>query len=289
MSVKNFKQYVNHLNKSLFINTIQKIKRSDVLMVIDMQNDFIDRKYKDKNKTFKTGKLATYEAKKIIRPICNLMDRFKDNKANIIATRDYHSGGKNFRNHCSFPIFGEHCVWNTKGSDLAKEIEQKLISRQNKFYKRCNIAFKAIHPTIDSFGSFKYTKNYALNRVCGCTKSKCPVSLTGGYLLKKFVRYPNIKKLKQQKKFTTINQYIGNKKKKGTLYLTGVLLDFCVLDTAINAKKNGYKKVVIVIDLTRGLRIKKNNKPFYPVSPKQLSTILQKNKIKLILSKSLSS
>lgn len=290
MSITNHQQYIKKLTKGLFYKS-RDINDKDVLLVIDMQNDFIDRPYIEKNrKRRKTGKLATYNSKKIVKPIVRLMRKFKrQGNAKIIASRDYHPGGKGKKQHCSFPIFGEHCVWHTRGSDLAKEIEKTLITRK-RFNENCSIVYKAFHPQIDSFGAFRYNRNYAIKRVCGCTKSKCPLHLTGSVAIKskKFIRYPDLAKLKKQKKLTTLPKLIsGSNKKTNTLYICGILGDYCVLDTAVNARKMGYKSVVIVVDLIRNLRIKKDGKVVYPMSPQNLCKIARKNKIKFILSKNI--
>ena len=74
-------------------------------------------------------------------------------------------------------------------------------------------------------------------------------------------------------------------KKKNNIFICGVLGDFCVLDTAKNATKEGYKNVYIVVDLIRSLRIMKNKKPLYPTSPKMFVDEAKKHKFKFILSK----
>ena len=287
MSLKNHKQYVAKLKKIDYSRFYQKIDvmKNDVLMVIDMQNDFIDRKYPD----HKTGKLPTHNAKRIVNPIMRLIN--KCNKPNlgakVIATRDYHPKGKTKADqHCSFPVFGEHCVKGTKGSDLAKEIEKEMTtgSQKNRKLKKNNhVVFKAFHKQIDSFGAFKYQKKDALKRVCGCTKSKCPVELTGGKGPVRWSRYP---KILNNLKPTSYFMKPFNKK-QNFIFICGVLGDFCVLDTAINARRKGYKNVVIVVDLIRNLRIKKGWNINYPTSPKKYSQLSKKHGFYFVLSKDL--
>lgn len=289
MTLKYHSDYIKLLKKEKKFVTKRKLKQGDVLLIIDMQNDFIDRKYYDKKKRkrFKTGLLATYNAKKIVNPISKLTNKFKKKKdCYVVATRDYHAQG-----HCSFPIFGKHCVIGTAGSDVASEIEKKLVNYKTKrFYKNCNIVFKAFHPKIDSFGAFEYKRKNALKRICGCTQKRCPVKLTGavGFPGTKFRRYPTSKQLLKNKKhgLDKLIQKVSDKK-NNTIYICGILGDFCVLDTAINARAKGYKNVIIVVDLIRNLRIKNKGKIVYPTPPKKYAQLANKHKFKFILSKNI--
>lgn len=295
MKLQNHSDYLRLLKREHKFITRRVIKDGDVLIVIDMQNDFIDRKYHDKKsgKRYKTGLLATHNAKKIVTPISNLVKKFKSiikdkddsRECYVVATRDYHAG-----NHCSFPIFGKHCVMGTAGSDVAREIEQKLVNwKTKKFFKNCNIVFKAFHPKIDSFGAFEYKRKNALKRVCGCTTKRCPVKLTGSVGLpgNKFTRYPKTSQLKRGRNLDKLIQKVSNKK-KNTLYICGILGDFCVLDTAINARAKGYKHVVIVVNLIRNLRIKgKNGKVVYTTPPKKYAQLARKHGFKFILSRNI--
>ena len=175
--IKNQSQIIRKLNKNLFIKKKTKVTSKDVLFIIDMQNDFIDRPYVEKVGTFSRpgrmnkqiikhtkGKLPTHNSKTIIKGITSLMSKFKLR----IATRDYHPISEP---HCSFSTFGEHCVWNTVGSDIVKEIEKKMT-------KKDHIVFKAFNHSIDSFGAFPYTRKSGLKRICGCTAKSCPVKWT---------------------------------------------------------------------------------------------------------------
>lgn len=253
-----------------------RIKPDDVLFVIDMQNDFLDRPYGK----FKKGKLPTFGSKSIVGPIARLTARFAK-KAKVVATRDYHP----VKNpHCSFAIFGEHCAWKTKGSDIAHEIEKVLISR-NKPKKNCSIVFKGFSSKIDSFGAFPYSKKLGLKRICGCSAKSCPVGLTGSYGLRKYVRYPT---LLSKKGLIPISKILkSTSKKTNTLYICGVLGDFCVLDTAKNARAAGYKNVVILTDLIKSLRIVKKKKVVYPTTPKMWKGYAKLHGFKFMKSKQL--
>ena len=82
-----------------------------LLIVVDMQNDFID------------GALGTKEAEDIVSNVADMVDQFCDNKDLIIYTRDTHTEyyletqeGKNL------PV--PHCIKNTKGWEICPELEK---------------------------------------------------------------------------------------------------------------------------------------------------------------------
>lgn len=264
------------------------VSANDVLFVIDMQNDFLDRPYKDGRKMRKTGKLPTFGSKAIVKPIARLVSKFSK-IGKVIATRDYHP----VKNpHCSFSIFGEHCAWKTAGSDIAKEIEDSIfVKNSKKMKKNCHVTFKGFHSKIDSFGAFPYSKKLGLKRICGCTSKSCPTKSTGAFALKSYTKYPNLAttKSKTTKKGLIPMKTILKKtsKTKNTIYICGVLGDFCVLDTAKNARAAGYKNVVIILDLIRSLRIKNKGKIVYPTTSKLWMSLAKKHGFKFCLSKNL--
>ena len=82
-----------------------------ILIVVDMQNDFID------------GSLGTKEAQQIVKPVIHKIKEY--NISNIYATRDTHGAdylstqeGKNL------PV--EHCMKGTKGWEIREEIAELL-------------------------------------------------------------------------------------------------------------------------------------------------------------------
>lgn len=300
---KEFIKKLHTIKKSTFDVNVN-IEPKDVLFIIDMQNDFIDRPYKENVGTFsrpgkkntqtihhQKGKLPTHNSKNIIKGIETITKKFKKNQGIIIATRDYHPIDPE---HCSFSIFGEHCVWNTIGSDIVKEIEKQLVTK-NKLNKNCHIVFKAFNHKIDSFGAFPYSKKGGIGRICGCKKSYCPTGWTGSFMINgKYTRYPNLPKImgsKLKNKTTPIKKILKKNKvskTKNSIFVCGVLGDFCVLDTAKNARLAGYKNVYIVIDLIRSLRLIKNKKIVYPTTPQMFIKEATKNKFKFVLSRNLS-
>ncbi len=92
-----------------------------VLIVVDMQNDFID------------GALGTPEAQSIVNNVINEIKSKKDKGYFILATQDTH-----YDNYLDtlegqkLPI--EHCIKNTTGWDIHKDIA-KLIDKNNVIEK----------------------------------------------------------------------------------------------------------------------------------------------------------
>ena len=90
-----------------------------ILLVIDMQNDFID------------GSLGTNEAVKIVKNVINKIKKYPSE--NVFATKDTHE--ENYlatREGMHLPV--EHCIRGTDGWDINSEIK-KLIPASNIFEK----------------------------------------------------------------------------------------------------------------------------------------------------------
>ncbi len=90
-----------------------------LLIVVDMQNDFID------------GALGTKEAVEIVDNVKNKIAEYKKNGDRVIFTRDTHqtdylqtSEGK------KLPV--EHCIENTDGWKIAGEIDDVTLPHINK-------------------------------------------------------------------------------------------------------------------------------------------------------------
>lgn len=93
--------------------------KKKILIVVDMQNDFIN------------GSLGTKEAESIVENVQTKIEQYKKEGQTIIFTRDTHydnyldtQEGKNL------PI--EHCIKNSKGWEISKELnsnECKIIDK----------------------------------------------------------------------------------------------------------------------------------------------------------------
>lgn len=107
------------------------------LIVVDMQNDFID------------GSLGTNEAQAIVENVKNKIKEYRDNNDVVIFTRDTH--GENYlesQEGKNLPV--SHCIKNTKGWEITNKLDTKddkiidkptfgsleLINYLNKNYKK---------------------------------------------------------------------------------------------------------------------------------------------------------
>lgn len=88
---------------------------NNILLVIDMQNDFID------------GSLGTDEAKEIVPKV---IDKINAHQGTVIYTRDTHD--ENYldtQEGSNLPVL--HCVKDTKGWQLAPEIDELASKNQS--------------------------------------------------------------------------------------------------------------------------------------------------------------
>lgn len=90
-----------------------------LLIVIDMQNDFID------------GSLGTKEAQEIVENVKNKIKQYHDKKDKIIFTRDTHK-----ENYLDTPegkkLPVKHCIIGTKGWKIAEGLEVEEAEYINK-------------------------------------------------------------------------------------------------------------------------------------------------------------
>lgn len=80
-----------------------------VLVVVDMQNDFID------------GALGTNEAKAIVEKVKNKITEYRNNKDEVIFTRDTHSD-EYFETQEGKMLPVMHCVNETKGWEITNKL-----------------------------------------------------------------------------------------------------------------------------------------------------------------------
>lgn len=148
---------VNHLNETYNLNN------QDVLLITDMQIDFLPG-----------GALPVTGGNEIIPAINNYVDRFKDAKANIIASRDWHPP-----NHISFKTQGgpwpPHCIQDTEGAKFSPNL---------KLPTQTVVISKATDPTREAYSVFDGTNLFdelhqrGVNRlfVCGLATDYCVVN-----------------------------------------------------------------------------------------------------------------
>jgi len=98
------------LNKRKTIHEI-KLGEGDVLLVIDVQNDFLPG-----------GSLTVPDGDQIIPALNGYIEQFIKHQLPVFATRDWHPSG-----HCSFIRQGgpwpEHCIADSKGAEFAPGLQ----------------------------------------------------------------------------------------------------------------------------------------------------------------------
>ncbi|AKI97487.1 cysteine hydrolase family protein [Kosmotoga pacifica] len=81
------------------------------LLIVDLQNDFVRP----------DGVLYSKGIERVITPIVSLVEKFKKEKAPIITTMDWHTA-----HDPEFNRWPPHCVENTEGASLVKELGEAL-------------------------------------------------------------------------------------------------------------------------------------------------------------------
>lgn len=263
-------QLIRALQPGFFENRVQ-FNPGDVMIVVDMQNDFMSSKWSyvhEQKGSMKTmsPRLPTPYADSIIHCILSMMIKFFASGGLVVATKDFHP-----ENHVSFSTFGRHCLIGHEGGELVEPIREFM---ETHYGERCMVFLKAFHPEIDSFGAFPYAESYARGRISGCgDDDECLVKYTGSYYDAK-VEYPDSLGYTHSKDdfiarrenciqepyncdFIDMDTMLSNErgvdKYRNALFVCGVLGDYCVVDTALNALEAGYQNVYIVFDLIRSL------------------------------------
>jgi len=143
----------------------------DVLVVVDMQNDFLPAANAPLG-----GRFGVAEGAEASISIVPLIAACAAAGGKVIATRDYHP-----KNHCSFSTnggaFPPHCIQGTAGSFFYEPIQQALMAAQKAYPGSVSVVYKGFAPQCDSFGGVSYSEEYYKERglgvepgtpVCGC-------------------------------------------------------------------------------------------------------------------------
>jgi nicotinamidase-related amidase len=133
----------------------------NILVVVDMQNDFVYGKFKNKN------------AEKIISKINYLISTYPELYDNILFTKDLHSP-EEFKNGTlqsyEGKTFSQHCLCNSGGADLVYPFKDFLIEGINEeVYKNHFDGSKRIEDRLIEFYRKDVDKvkfNYTLCGVC---------------------------------------------------------------------------------------------------------------------------
>lgn len=230
----------------------------DALIIVDMQNDFVPE-----NDAPDGGKFGVAEGAGAAAEIVKLIRKAAANKALIVATRDYHP-----IDHCSFNTHGgpfpPHCVQGSKGALFFDPIEKALVSARSEQGGDVRVVFKGFAAPVDSFGGVTYPEQYFNDRhlgkdpneVChGCSA----VQWTGSFNLKcsniaeDINAPPDVLAVFDRETLADVLQ----KASINRLFVVGLALDFCVLDTALNAAaaKVASGGVYMVVDAARAAHI----------------------------------
>lgn len=244
--------------QDLLIKESLTVGPQDALVVVDMQNDFLPTD--DVNPL--GGAFAVAEGGHISKLVVQLMEHFAACGSTVIATRDYHP-----IDHVSFIPHGgpfpPHCIQGHVGSHFYKPIGA-CIRKLQTLGRSAEIVFKGFHEDIDSFGSFQYADDErTFGRVCnrqggpsglhgctlaawtGCVKLKCSNSEES------VDAPPDILAAHRRQ---TLSDVLKEKNIK-RIFACGLALDYCVLDTAINGKGNGFEESYLILDAARAAHL----------------------------------
>eukprot|EP00429_Kryptoperidinium_foliaceum_P086376 CAMPEP_0176199690 /NCGR_PEP_ID=MMETSP0121_2-20121125/8683_1 /TAXON_ID=160619 /ORGANISM="Kryptoperidinium foliaceum, Strain CCMP 1326" /LENGTH=586 /DNA_ID=CAMNT_0017538549 /DNA_START=77 /DNA_END=1837 /DNA_ORIENTATION=+ len=235
----------------------EKIGATDALIVVDYQNDFIP--VDDINPS--GGAFGVAEGAMCSPLVVALMKKFADAGASVVCTRDYHPS-----DHCSFipsgGPFPSHCVQGSAGTNFYAPVAD-CIEELRDAEKRCEVVFKGFHEAIDSFGALEYPdEKTALARLSHDSDStQCHgcslLSWTGAVCLKcsnfeaDVNAPPDVMSVMRRKS-------LADKLKEDKVqrvFVCGLALDFCVLDTALNAVGAGFGNVRLIMDACRAAHI----------------------------------
>ncbi len=243
------------------------VQPNSVLVVVDMQNDFVDRRVDGLTGPGGIGAFSVTGGKNCIDKIIQWVDKNKSNLSKIILTRDWHHP-----EHCSFKLFPPHCTFNSLGADIVEEIKQKVTCTETGCLWDdtipADVIFKGFHQNTDSFGAAQYNDPEYLKKrqVAKCCQNGSCSDKTGGSSLKKeyisksiekdvFDANDNLHDDNLHEKY--FNNYFWTEqiKDNSDIYVVGLAGDYCVKDTALNIKKLLIDKenvnVNVIQDLTR--------------------------------------
>jgi nicotinamidase-related amidase len=223
-------------------STCDPISSDDVVIIVDMQIDFLPG-----------GNFGVAEGDQVIDPIVQFARGAATAGARVFATRDYHPA-----DHCSFNTHGgpfpSHCVQNSAGSKFAPPIAHLLTELSAD--KRAQVVFKGFSKDVDSFGGFRYPDAEVGERVAAnAGASHCGSAWTGAFVLYSSTAETDINAppdVMAVLSKVSLADALGTV--RGRVVVCGLAMDYCVLDTACNGARLGFK-TVLAIDLARAAHI----------------------------------
>lgn len=242
-----------------YASGVPQFGRGDVLLVVDMQNDFIPEEDAPGG-----GRFGVAEGADAGKVIVRLIAQAAAAGATIVATRDYHP-----KNHCSFNTHGghfpPHCLQGSVGSKFFPPIEKALSEARDKGAD-VRVVFKGFATETDSFGSFTYPKAHFAERDLAHGKDSefmchgcAAIDWTGCFHLECSAidedvnAPPDVMAVFSRKTLGTQLKEQNCKR----LFCCGLALDFCVLDSALNAADGGIAPsgVFLIVDAARSAYI----------------------------------
>uniref|UniRef100_A0A061RZG6 nicotinamidase n=1 Tax=Tetraselmis sp. GSL018 TaxID=582737 RepID=A0A061RZG6_9CHLO len=237
---------------------IADVSALDVLIVVDMQNDFVPVEDAPKG-----GKFGVAEGASASQYCVKLIEAFARKGSKIVASKDYHPDC-----HVSFNTrngpFPPHCIQGSPGSAFFPPVRDALMKVKSTAGSNLHIVHKGFHEDIDSFGAFPYKKEQVDSRPLSCANRDCCPLWTGGYELKCSSQDQNIDAppdilsiLPERRK--TMKEVIDSGARgdplKQRIFVCGLAMDFCCLDTIVNAGHQGYSELYLVLDATRAAHV----------------------------------
>lgn len=134
-----------------------KVKK--LLVVVDMQNDFVD------------GALGFPEAKEIIPNIKTKIQSYLDENQDVIFTRDTHFQSLYFSTREGKHLPVTHCFVDTKGWEVVSELENKDLKHIDK------ISFGLNAEDINDLSGYKSLDKYESIEVVGLVTNLCVLSV----------------------------------------------------------------------------------------------------------------
>jgi nicotinamidase-related amidase len=258
----------------------------DALIVVDMQNDFVP-----KNEHNSCGAFAVAEGDHVADGIVKLMNLFGDKGGYVVCTRDYHPD-----DHCSFlgrgGPFPPHCLQGSRGSMFYPPIGNALAGLLKK-KQPAEVVFKGYHEAIDSFGSLQYPDNDASKaRLAHMDASlaqlhNCSMMAWTGAVCLKCTNLPNdvnappdvLSVLRR----STLAEKMAEREIK-RVFVCGLALDYCVLDTARNSVKAGFAETYVLLDASRAAHIPGIGEvgTGFLQDPKDLYTMMKSDDVRLM-------
>lgn len=170
-----------------------------------------------------------------------------------------------YSDHCSFNTeggpFPPHCVQGSDGSKFFPAIAEALTESRKK-HDNVHIVFKGFFEEIDSFGAFKYPEEYAETRLTykRDVPVSCGVPWTGAYKLKQsnlaadVDAPPDVLAVTKKVPLADLLQSAAGGA-VNRIFVVGLALDYCVLDTALTAAGAEFTDIHVVVDAARAAHI----------------------------------